>query len=94
MVGITDTNLSNPVIAYDNIETGTYIDLDDVTITDNGTHLIIKATWNKPFPPGTPKNYRIERWLCFGLDLDNNRKTGFYRGTRGYEAYFFFKLLS
>ena len=67
----TGTNLINPVMAYDRIETGTYIDLNNVTVTDNGTHLIIKAIWNKPFPSGTPGTYDIGRDLGFCLDLDN-----------------------
>ena len=87
-VVITNTNISNPIVAYDRIETGTYIDLDSVTVTDNGTHLVIKAIWNKPFPSGTPVSYDIGRFLGFRLDLDNNRKTGAEAGTPygGYEV--------
>ena len=61
---------------HDDLETGTYMDLEWFTVSDNGTHLIITARWSGAFPSGTPTTYSLERDLWFNLDLDNNRKTG------------------
>lgn len=76
------------VLAPDDLETGTYVDLASITVTDNTTHLIITANWAAPQPLGNPTNYQLGKslWLC--LDLDNNRKTGCCPGEPwgGYEA--------
>jgi len=68
------------LLVEDDVETGTYVDLEGFKVSDNGTHLIITAGWAAPLPSGSPVNYTLERSLFLFLDLDNNRKTGCCRG--------------
>ena len=87
LTGLTNNNVTVPyyqevesavqhgVVLTDEYEGLGWRDLRNITVYDNGTHLVVEWIYEEPWPlPGD--SYYFERNINFALDLDNDVKTG------------------
>ncbi len=85
---VSGTVLSNPATINDPVTFGGFHDLQEVSVTDNGTHLIIHVQMNGTKPVFTSTSYRLEANRQFHLDADDNISTGFQPSYLWLAAYY------
>ncbi len=65
----------NKVIQLKDMEFGGYIDVNNLSLTDNSTHLLINIDYDGALPVDNP-SIEFTHWLQIDLDLDNDFQSG------------------